>query len=144
MDFQRKDQITRFSELATEWQDSDVEKLPDLTLNKLIGNPKDCLIFHRVNGIEDIKSEDDILFVFATPDQTVMETFDRFATDKLLKKLGFDDKKIELLKTFIWNYATLVINKVTKDFEPYSGFNLTPFAMTLNHQGTFARKTYYL
>ena len=142
--FNRKDQIDRFSELADEWQVSVVEKPPDLSLNKLLGDPKDCLIFHRVNGIEDIQSEDDILFVFSTPDQTVMETFDRFATNKLLKKLGFDDIKIELLMKYIWNYATLVINKITKDFEPYSGFQLTPFAMTLNNQGTFARKTYYI
>lgn len=141
--FQRKDQITRFVDLANEWQDIQVEKPPDLSLNKLLGDPKDCLIFHRVNGFEDIQSEDDILFVFSTPDQTVMETFDRFATDRLLKKLGFEDSKIELIKRYIWNYSTLVINKVTKDFEPYSGFQLTPFAMTLNNQGTFARKTYY-
>lgn len=142
--FQRKDPITRFVELADEWQDIQVEKAPDLSLNKLLGEAKDCLIFHRVNGIEDIQSEDDILYVFSTPDQTVMETFDRFATDRLFKKLGFDDHKIELIKKYIWNYSTLVINKVTKDFEPYSGFQLTPFAMTLNNQGTFSRKTYYI
>lgn len=142
--FQRKDQITRFVELANEWQDIQVEKPPDLSLNKLLGEPKDCLIFHRVNGFEDIQSEDDILFVFSTPDQTVSEIFDRFATNRLLKKLGFDELKIELLMKYIWNYATLIINKATKDFEPYSGFSYSPFNMTLNNQGTFHRKTTYI
>ena len=95
--------------------------------------------------LEEMESEDDEVYTFCTPDQLVMETFDRFQTPLILKKLGFSEEKIQLLFRMIWNYNSLIINKKTKQYEVYSGFSPSPLSIIdLSSAGTFARKTVYL
>ena len=137
------DKTERFLTLFEEWHGTQPLLQPENSLKKLVGNPEDCFIFYRVNDIEDMESEDDELYSFINPDQMVFETFNRFQTRKLLKRLGplFTEEKIEQIISFIWNYRTLVINRRTAEFEPYSGFEPSPFKATLGNQGTFTRKT---
>ena len=145
--FNFKDKIGRFLRLQEEQEDTleAVLSKSEDTLDKLIGNPADCLIFHRPNGIEDMESEDDEVYLFATPDQLVMETFERFQAPLILKKLGFNDERIELLFRMIWNYNTLILDKKTHSFEVYSGFSPSPLSIIdLSSAGTFARKTVYV
>lgn len=141
--FFNNDRTERFLTIFEEWHESAPLLQPENSLKKLIGNPEDCFIFHRVNDIEDMESEDDELYAFVTPDQDIYETFNRFQARKILKRLGplFTDDKIEQLISFIWNYRTLVINRKLAEFEPYSGFEPSPFKATMGNQGTFARKT---
>lgn len=137
------DKTERFLTLFEEWHESHPLLLPENSLRKLVGSPEDCFIFNRVNDIEDMEGEDDELYSFITTDQMVFETFNRFQTRKVLKRLGpvFTEEKIDQIISFIWNYRTLVINKKTAEFEPYSGFEPSPFKATMGNQGTFARKT---
>ena len=142
--FNFADKIGRFLNLTQEKEEESL--LPtDISLNRLIGNPNDCLIFHRPNSIEEMESEDDEVYVFCTPDQLVMETFNRFQAPQILLKLGFSQDRVDLLFRMIWNYNSLVLNKKTKEFEVYSGFSPSPLSIVdLSTAGTFARKTVYV
>lgn len=140
------DRTERFLTIYEEWHETHPYLQPENSLRKLIGKPEDCFIFHRVNDIEDMEGEDDELYAFITPDQSIFETFNRFQARKILKRLGplFTDDKIEQIISFIWNYRTLVINKRICEFEPFSGYEPSPFKATMGNQGTFARKTVFV
>jgi hypothetical protein len=140
------DRTERFLAIYEEWDAANVASHPDYNLRGFVGNPEDCFIFHRVNNIEDMEGEEDELYAFITPDQSIYETFNRFQTRKILKRLGpqFTEDKIDFIISYIWNYRTLVINKKTAEFDPYSGFEPSPFKATMGNQGTFHRKTVYV
>jgi hypothetical protein len=142
--FDFKDKLGRFLHLQEEKLESAESEIKD-DLTRLIGSPDDCLIFHRPNGIDDMESEDDEIYVFCTPDQLVMETFNRFQAPEVLKRLDFSQDKIDLLFRMIWNYNSLIINKKTKEFEVYSGFSPSPLSIIdLSSAGTFTRKTVFI
>ena len=144
--FFNSDRTERFLAIYEEWHGTQPLSLPENSLKRFVGSTEDCFIFHRVNDIEDMEGEEDELYAFITPDQSIYETFNRFQARKILKRLGplFTDERIEQIISFIWNYRTLVINMKLAEFEPYSDFQASPFKATMGNQGTFQRKTIYV
>lgn len=144
-----EDKTTKFIKLLDKIDPDAVEFPSDLSLNKFIGNPPDCIIFQREKELENFQSEDDERYIFSTYDQSVIEIFDRFQTRKIFSKLSpiFNEEKVEQIFRMIWNYRTLIINRKTGDYEVYSGFDgsIIPFSnISKNYMGSFPRKTIYL
>ena len=142
--FDFKDKLGRFLRLQEEKLEDTEGRIAD-DLSRILGSSEDCLIFHRPNSIEEMESEDDEIYIFCTPDQLVMETFNRFQAPEVFKRLGFPQEKIDLLFRMIWNYNTLIVNKKTQESEVYSGFSPSPLSIVdLSSAGSFARKTVYI
>lgn len=140
--FVNRDRVKNFSDLLDQNDKIAIGEDKLDNLKNLPGNPLDCVLFHRVNDIDELESEEDEKYIFSTPDSLLMEEFNKFQTLNLFKRFGpqFTEDKIDLLFRLIWNYKTIAINRKTAKFEVYSGFSPISRLFSLSYSGGIPRK----
>lgn len=132
-----QDNILRFLEATRKWDETVQLVDPNYFKLSLPGEPKDCFLFRRACDLEDFHSEEDEKYYFSTIDNKVTALFDRFQTRRILAQFSpkFHSERIDYIIKCAWNYPQVAINKVTSEYEPFSGSSSSSFLFDDNYGG---------
>lgn len=127
-------QSDRFLTALDDWQSHFSEENAAFFVNKLPGNPEDCILIERLVELEHYHDEEDERWRLSTCDNQVSKECNRFEIKIKLRLAapGITDTCFNALFSMMWNYQTMAFNRKTFEYRPYKSpfSNLPPMTVT--------------